>query len=258
MLWKELEKPWIQTLLAGGLGGVILALCLQFPNTRAMMALVSNALWWPEYPAVELRRGVAALYQWTAERRVLQERLEVLEGENLRLRAALGSQNVALSPDGIGTVSARVTLRSPHRWWQEIRIDVGRRRGIRPGVPVLQNGFLVGRVSRVDQDESWVDLVSSAELLVPAVVEKTRDLGVVAGDGMGRTFLLYIPSEKFLEPRMAVSTALASEVLPPGIPMGFLTASSDVREGFRSYQLSSGADLSRLYAVSVFVGDEKP
>ena len=258
MLWKELDKPWVQTLLAGGLGGVILTLSLHFPDTRGVMAMVGNALTWPEYPAVELRRGVAAVYQWTAERRVLQERLDALEGENLLLRATLGGRSVALPPDGAETVSARVTLRSPHRWWQEIRIDAGSRRGVRPGVPVLQNGFLVGRVSRVDQEESWVDLISSAELLVPAVVEKTRDLGVVAGDGMGRTFLLYIPSERSLEPRMTVSTALASEVLPPGIPMGVIAASSDAREGFRYYQLSSGADLSRLYVVSVFVGGDQP
>ena len=258
MLWKELDKPWVQTLLAGGLGGVILALSLQFPDTRGAMALVGDALRWPEYPAVELRRGVAELRQWTAERRELQERLEALEGENLLLRSELGGRKDPLPPDGLGTVSARVTLRPPHRWWQEVRIDAGGRRGVRPGAPVLQNGFLVGRVSRVDQDEAWVDLISSAELLIPAVVEKTRDLGVMAGDGMGRTFLLYIPAERALEPRMAVSTALASEVLPPGIPLGHIALSSDVREGFRYYQLSSGADLARLYDVSVFVGGNKP
>lgn len=258
MAWKELEKPWVQTLLAGGLGGLILALSLQFPGTRDIMTAVAKVFVWPEYPAVELRRGVAALYLWASERGALQARLEVLEGENLALRSAQGHRDMPISPDRAGMVSARVTLRPPHRWWQEIRIDVGSRRGLRPGAPVLQNGYLVGRLSQVDREESWVELLSSAELLVPAVVEKTRDLGVVAGDGMGRVFLLYIPPEKVLDPGMTVTTALASETLPPGIIIGHIAASGDLQEGFLPYRLYSGADFSRLYTVSVFVGENRP
>ena len=117
---------------------------------------------------------------------------------------------------------------------------------------MLQNGSLVGRTTVVENSFSWVELVTSSSLMVPAVIEETRDLGVAAGDGQGGVWLLFIPEGRSLVPGMTVSTAMISEILPPGIPIGRLSEQkkrSD--EGFVSYRLETGASLPLLYSVSV-------
>ena len=68
----------------------------------------------------------------------------------------------------------------------------------------------------------------------------------------GGVWLLFIPEGRSLVPGMTVSTAMISEILPPGIPIGRLSEQKKrSEEGFVSYRLETGASLSLLYSVSV-------
>ncbi|MBQ8692360.1 MAG: rod shape-determining protein MreC, partial [Synergistaceae bacterium] len=88
---------------------------------------------------------------------------------------------------------ARVTLRAPSSWWNEIRIARGGRDDITEGLPVFNNGFLIGRISSVSLMSSWAELLTSPSLMLPVVIEETRELGIIEGDGAGRILLQYIP-----------------------------------------------------------------
>ncbi|MEA3507953.1 MAG: rod shape-determining protein MreC, partial [Synergistota bacterium] len=94
--------------------------------------------------------------------------------------------------------------------------------------------------------------VTSPELMVPVVVDETRDLGVAAGDGQGRVVLRHVPFETELRPGDTLSTALVGDDLPPGLPLGEI---SEIVEGggFREYVVKTGAELSRLYGVYILV-----
>ena len=120
------------------------------------------------------------------------------------------------------------------------------------GLPIFQDGFLVGRVSSVSTYSSWVELLTSSALIIPVVVEETRELGVVVGDGNGSVLLTYIPEGRGIEKGMKVSTALVGELLPPGFPIGVIleeiTASGS---GYSTYKITPGASLGALYSVSI-------
>jgi rod shape-determining protein MreC len=146
---------------------------------------------------------------------------------------------------------ARVTLREPHGWWSEVRINKGQNDGIIVGLPVFQDGFLAGRVNSVSSFSSWVELLTSPSLMIPAVIEEMRELGVVVGDGEGSVFLTYIPNGRSVEAGMKVSTALVSEILPPGIPIGTIESEAAAGSGYRTYKINPGASASTLYGVSV-------
>jgi rod shape-determining protein MreC len=146
----------------------------------------------------------------------------------------------------------RVTLREPHAWWNECRIDKGLNNGLIVGLPVFQNGFLVGRVSSVSTFSSWVELLTSSALMIPVVIEETRELGVVVGDGDGSVLLTYIPEARGIEAGMKVSTALVSELLPPGIPIGNIADEGvSSGNGYITYKITPGASMSTLYTVAV-------
>jgi cell shape-determining protein MreC len=94
--------------------------------------------------------------------------------------------------------------------------------------------------------------------MIPAVVETTRDLGVIAGDGEGGIRLLYVPLEKLLSPGMQLSSTLVSEHLEPGLPIGEVGEAIDMTGGYRVYSVDPGAEFSRLYRVQVSVQKEGP
>jgi rod shape-determining protein MreC len=147
---------------------------------------------------------------------------------------------------------ARVTLREPHSWWNEFRIDKGFNQGVIVGLPVFQNGFLVGRVSSVSTFSSWVELLTSSASMIPVVIEETRELGVVVGDGDGSVLLTYIPEGRGIEVGMKVSTALIGEFLPSGIPIGSIADEGTVSSsGYMTYKIAPGASTSMLYTVSI-------
>lgn len=111
--------------------------------------------------------------------------------------------------------------RYPGEWWRFVVIDKGSTDGVVRGMPALQKGrFLAGRVRYIESNSSVIELISSSTMLVPVVVDDTRDIGIIRGDDVGGVWLLYIPMERKLEAGMTISTAMAGEALPRESPSG--------------------------------------
>ncbi len=257
-------KPEASTALHGVISLAAGLLLMAFLSGNAavyrVMDLTEAVLSWPELPASVVRAGAERGVAWFTDISRLQEEIIKLRKENLRLRQSL-QQSVldeplpAESPD---LLEARVTLRRPVDWWKEIKINRGSADGVEKGMAVLQNGFLVGRVSDVNSGSSRVELLTSQTLMIPAVVEKTRDLGVIAGDGEGGVRLLYVPLENLLSPGMQLTSTLVSEHLAPGLRIGEVGEAIGITGGYRIYSVVPGAAFSRLYRVQVLVQKEGP
>jgi rod shape-determining protein MreC len=248
-----MTREWAHGIAALVLGLFLLGASPHVPFLRGVVDFWGNVLSGPEYPAVMLREFLQDVYFWSRNKEDLKNQLERLQKENARLQIA----NSVLVAEQIRTElderleEARVTLREPHSWWSEFRIDKGMNDGIAVGLPVFQNGFLVGRVSSVSAFSSWVELLTSSSLMIPVVIEETRDLGVVVGDGGGAILLIYIPEGRGIENGMRVSTALVSELLPPGIPIGVIESETAAADGYATYKIKAGVFTSTLYTVSV-------
>ena len=251
---KRLTLEWIHGIVALIAGLFLLGASPNLNVLKNVVDFVGNILVIPEYPAVLSREFLRDLYRWGRDKNDLTRQLEALRDENAKLQivnSVLVAEQIKAELDA-RMEDARVTLREPHFWWNEFRIDKGINHGIITGLPVFQNGFLVGRVSSVSLLSSWVELLTSSALMIPVVIEETRELGVVVGDGNGSVLLTYIPEGRGTEIDMKVSTALIGEFLPPGIPIGRIadkgTASS---RGYMTYKIDPGASISALYTVSI-------
>jgi rod shape-determining protein MreC len=255
MVDRRLTFEWIHGIVALTLGLVLLGVSPNLDFLRNVVDFVGSVLSVPEHPAVRFREFLRDFYLWSRDKSDLTRQLEALRDENAKLQIAnsvLVAEQIKAELDA-RMEDARVTLREPHSWWNEVRIDKGFNDGIIMGLPVFQDGFLVGRVSSVSTFSSWVELLTSSALMIPVVIEETRELGVVVGDSDGAVLLTYIPEGRGIEKGMKVSTALIGELLPPGIPIGVIADEGEASSGngYMTYKIAPGAFTSRLYTVSV-------
>ena len=250
---KQSTHKWINGVIALSLSLVLLGIAPGLQIRINLINFVGNVLYIPEYPARVLRSTAFSLSDWFTSKDELIQRLNLLSEENIRLRlssAEVMSQGIAVDINS-NLGSAQVILRAPNAWWNEIRINAGRRNGLTVGDAVFKEGYLVGRISSVGENAAWVELITSSSLMLPAVVNETRDIGVIGGDGEGNVWLQFIPENRGIEREMSVSTALVGNRLPSGLRIGKISGESSVSpNGFSSMRINIGADLSRLYSIN--------
>lgn len=253
------SRFWLHGLTALILGLFLLGVSSGLGVMKNIVDFWGNVLFIPEYPVVMLRELYLAWLSRYNSSLSLSDEVIRLRSEIARLRLELSrvraaDLNILSSQDNAldnAHRTARVTLRAPMSWWSELRIDRGSDHNISQGLPVFSSGFLVGRVSTVSLFTSWVELITSPSFMIPAVVEDTRELGVVCGDGNGCVYLRYIPSGRTLKSGMKVSTAMIGEQLPPGLPIGSIAGEAVVgADGYSTYRVEPGADMSGFYTVS--------
>ena len=146
-----------------------------------------------------------------------------VERENERLRQMIGFQRAnpawKLKP-------ARVIAREPANWWRNIQIDLGKRDGLRADLTVLTADGLVGRVAEVGETRSKVILLGDPNCRVAALVQETRENGVVsAGASVLDNSIVelgYLSRSSGLKPGQLVVTSGLGGIFPKGIPIGHL------------------------------------
>jgi len=246
-------RPWLHGAVSVLAGFVMLWAMTSFPvlNYR-LVDMLNMALYYPETPFMQLRGIIKYSSNWVLERASLQEKVSQLELKNRAMSEALQKAGVKVPDTKDSVVTARVTLRYPEAWWQEMRIDKGSDDGITEGAAVMSEGFLIGRISRLGAKYSWVELITSSSFFIAAAIDETRDLGVINGDDRGNLRLLYIPQDRNIKRGMRVSTSLMSDLVPPGIPIGTIIGFDEPKEGFMPMRIQAGAHLTQLYAVEVF------
>jgi rod shape-determining protein MreC len=252
---KELELHWIHGLVAVIISLSMLVTIPHFPFFRSLMEQTSRILAIPEYPAVLLRDSIRKASVWVEDKQETRDEIENLKRENMRLKGLLGMQQARSLMDSMNkkTTGARVTFRPPSSWWAEIRINRGKKDGVKVGLPVLGDGFVIGRIAGVENNSSWVELITSSSMMIPVVVDETRELAVIAGDGKGKAWLMYLPESSSVSKGMTVSTALVSESLPPGLPIGRVnTDITRIMAGTKAFNVVFGGNLSKLLYVDIY------
>ncbi|HTD66839.1 MAG TPA: rod shape-determining protein MreC [Candidatus Limnocylindria bacterium] len=176
-------------------------------------------------PRKELLKQNEQLRRENAELRTQLQRDAELERENERLRGLLGFQKT--SP--LKLKAAHVIARDPANWWRNVRIDLGKRDGLRVDLPVRTAEGLVGRVSEVSETSSRVVLLGDANCRVPAEItdaqgRQTVDRGVITG-GAGvldesMVELSFLSKPGAVKPGQLVKTSGDSSFYPAGILIG--------------------------------------
>ena len=150
------------------------------------------------------------------------------------------------------SIVANVIGRDPSNWNASLIIDKGKAEGMVVGQPVVSTLGVVGRVFEVGHNTSKVILVSDPTFAVAAVVQRSRENGLLTGTLQGILRLQYLTNNADVKVGDAVVTSRLSTAFPEGILIGQIT---DVQASVNSHTveclLDSAVDLSELEEVIV-------
>lgn len=116
-------------------------------------------------------------------------------------------------------IIAKVVSRTPGGLSQKIIVNRGENDLVKSGSAVLTNGYFVGRVGKVEQNRSEVELIFSHGLLVPVIMEKNPEGGLLQGGLEGLT-VTDIPISSKTEAGDKVMTSGLGGELPSGLLIG--------------------------------------
>lgn len=180
------------------------------------------------------------------ELRLRQLRVTDIEGEMLRLGAAVGYP----APPG-GRIRAADIVYVDHTSWLRSLVLYTGEMPARLNGPVLSRDGLVGRVIAVAGPYAKVQLVTDRAASVGGMVLRTRRQGVVRGGGRsgGGLELDYVPLQADVRPGDRVLTAGIDGVYPRGIPIGTVLAVERGGQLFHRIQLAPAVDFGSLDQV---------
>lgn len=176
-------------------------------------------------------------------------RLREAKLENLRLRQLLGlKEQIPFDVVAGQVIGKNLTLLR-----NTLTIDVGEADGIKPLMPVIGDGGIVGLVVSVSKNYAIVNLVLNVDFRASAKIERSRVDGIIAWDGKN---LVLKNVAKTLDVKVGdvVITSSYSSTFPPDIRIGVLREVEE-RPGtlFKSIILTPGVDFVKLEEVFVLV-----
>lgn len=178
------------------MAATIAVLTLDTPTTRAVQAKVlaifapfihasgtvqdtTSEAAAPDVDPKELMRYNEQLKLEVAKLKILSQRHDELLEENNRLREMVGYKMRAPFKQ---LIAAHVIKRSAAMWWNTLIIDKGSEDGIEPDRAVLTDAGLVGKTGRVTANMAEVVLLTDELCRVAAMVEGTREKGILSGE----------------------------------------------------------------------------
>ena len=174
-------------------------------------------------------------------------RLSEVDYENEILKKELGFLKSQTSSK---TIPAAIIGQSSG-YLRSFVIDKGKDADLQVGDAVISQGYLVGTLTEVRQNNSELTLITDFNSLVPVVLQKSRGTGLLRG-GLGGLFVEDIPLNIGIEKQEDVITSGLGGQIPAGILVGKVTdVISKEGEIFQKVSVSSPVDFSRLEVLFV-------
>ena len=118
-------------------------------------------------------------------------------------------------------VNAKVILDKNSPYLNSIVINKGGNAGIKLGMPVLNEGSLVGRIVEVNFISSRILLLNDLNSRIPVVISPKGSQAILSGVGKKQPDLQYLPENfELSDKENLVFTSGKDGVLFPGIPVG--------------------------------------
>jgi len=205
---------------------------------------------------VHFHRNMVQLEILKKENLILKNELleyKEMQLENSRLKSLLDFK-VSLP---YKSVAARVIGRWQDNWTASVVIDKGAKQGIRGGCVVVNHIGLVGRVIDVQPLTSVVMLLNDPRMGVSAVVQRSRQEGLVSGTLAELLVLRYLPLDADVQVGDTVVTSGLSDGFPKGVLVGSVVEVGNELSGLgRFASIKPAVRPSNLEEVLVIIRKE--
>ena len=151
--------------------------------------------------------------------------LEYLTNENKNLRKVLNAENIINAKD---IVLAKVLVDRNSPFLKTIIINKGTQSGIKKGMPVTQNNYLVGRIVDTNYLSSRVLLLTDLNSRIPVSLDGDSSQAILTGSGTKNPKLEYLPEEYEFKEDINVFASGKERIFIPGTPIGKTTEKGEV------------------------------
>lgn len=149
-------------------------------------------------------------------------------------------------------VIAGIVAKDPTSWSSIVVINKGEKDGLRPGMGVINEDGVVGRVVRTTPSYSRVLLISDRNSSVAGLIQRTRDEGIVAGSGGNPLRLNYVSVTSDVLKGDLILTSGTDSVFPEGIIIGGISKVDTPKNAmFHSIEVLPGVNLSKVREVMI-------
>lgn len=178
-----------------------------------------------------------------------------LKAQNDRLKEMLDYKQKNTSQE---LKVATIIGKNPGNWFDVFTIDLGINDGIEKNMPVITADGLVGRVEEVGLNWAKVMAVIDGRSNVPAIMERTREYGVVKGsisqDSLDASlYMNYLPLDSDVVEGDKVLTSGLDGIYPKGLLVGTVESTSQAGSTGVNVKIKSSVDFRRLEEVFVVV-----
>lgn len=154
---------------------------------------------------------------------------------------------------------ARVNFRTPSNLYERFYIDLGKNDGMEKDMIVLSGKNLIGKIGKVYDDYSMVDMITGENFNISTLTENNM-LGIAKGSNEGNGELYFEPNtfENTIKSGEKVYTSGISDIYPKGLYIGYISdINEDESEIFRSIKIKTDIDVLNLNEVLVIIPKEK-
>jgi len=192
------------------------------------------------------------------ENEALKKALSELKGENNRLReeALLAARLKVLlaykAHSRLDLIAAAVVGRKPSQWFDTITINKGEHDGLKVDMGVLVPQGVVGKIIHAGPHYAQVLLASDRNSAIGAIVQRTREEGIVQGNKAGNFRLKYLPHDAQAQVGDILVTTGMEGSFSKGLEIGRVkTVRLNEDQMFLKIEVSPAVNLSRLEEVLV-------
>ena len=155
--------------------------------------------------------------------KLLDLNIEYLTNENKNLRKVLDAEGIINDPKHI--VLAKVLIDKNSPFLKSIIINKGTRSGIKKGMPVTQNNYLIGRIVESNFLSSRVLLLTDLNSRVPVALDNDNSQAILSGSGTTNPKLEYLPEGYEIKGDINIFASGKDGFFTPGTPIGKTTSS---------------------------------
>ena len=150
--------------------------------------------------------------------------LEYLTNENKNLRKVLDAENI-VNEKSIVLAKVLVDRNSP--FLKSIIINKGTQAGIKKGMPVTQDNYLIGRIVETNYLSSRVLLLTDLNSRIPVTFDSNSSQAILTGSGTKNPKLEYLPEDYVFEDEITIFASGKDGIFIPGTPIGKTINNSD-------------------------------
>lgn len=193
----------------------------------------------------------------TQENRKTQQQLmqyESMKAENIRLRGLLGtSEKIAYQ-----TLSARILAVNIDPFQQQVAINAGSNKNIKPGTPFVDSKGVMGQITQVYPLYSIGILISDSNHALPVQLLRNGLRSIATGTGQqGKLELLYLPPNSDIKQGDLLVTSGLGLKFPPDYPVATVeTISHQPGSPFAHIEAKPLARLDNSREILLILSDE--